>query len=132
MSDNNSNNQVKQRQSLDRSHESLMKEQRIFDDGYGAIRKMAAKMVQNGATLADVLFHANQVWHEFKAGAFSAGCFSAGINGMYINEYKPEVTKSVLTGDERYTHGVDEVRVAFYANNYRGENSKEQTGGGGQ
>ena len=65
----NGNNQGKQKQSMDRTDEALKNEQRIFDEGYDAVRKMAMEMVENGATLADVLFHANQVWHEFKSGA---------------------------------------------------------------
>lgn len=72
---NSDKNQRKQRQSLDRSVKALKKEQRIFDEGYGAVRKMAAKMVQNGATPADIIFHANQIWHEFKVGALTAGSF---------------------------------------------------------
>jgi|SRR5208282_4087409 len=127
MSENNGNNQGKQRQSLDRSHEALKKEQRIFDEGYDAVRKMAKEMVENGATLADVLFHANQVWHEFKVGATDAGMWAI-TGGMYIDQYEADVTKAVLAGDERYAGGIDELRVAIYANSYRGQNGKEKTG----
>jgi hypothetical protein len=43
----------------------LKRERAILDKGYDAVRTMAREMVRNGATLADILFHANQIWHEF-------------------------------------------------------------------
>jgi hypothetical protein len=132
MSENNSNNEKKQRQSLDRSDEALKKEQRIFDDGYSAVRKMAKEMVENGATLADVIFHANQVWHEFKVGAFTGDCPVAFVNGSHIDQYDVEATKAVLAGDERYAGGVDGLRVAIYANSYRNQNGKEKAEEAGQ
>jgi hypothetical protein len=119
MSENNGNNQGKQSQSqsLNRSNEALKKEQRSFDEGYGAVHKMAKEMVENGATLADVLFHANQVWHEFKIGAIHWGMWAI-TGGMYIDQYGDEATKVVLAGDERYASGVDRLRTAIYANCY--------------
>jgi hypothetical protein len=134
MSENNGNSNEgkhKQRQSFDRSDKALKKEQRIFDEGYNAVRKMAAEMVENGATLADVLFHANQVWHEFKVGAISAGMWAI-TGGMYIDQYDAEATKAVLAGDERYAGGVDELRVAIYANSYRKEQGNEKATGAEQ
>jgi len=127
MSENNGNNQGKQRQSLNRSNEALKKEQRIFDEGYDAVRKMAKEMVENGATLADVLFHANQVWHEFKVGAIHGGMWAA-TGGMYIDQYDAEATNAVLAGDERYVSGVDGLRTAIYANSFRNQNSKGKAG----
>lgn len=131
MSENNGNSQGKQRQSLNRSNEALKKEQRIFDEGYDAVRKMAKKMVENGATFADVLFHANQVWHEFKVGALQGGMWAVP-GGMYIDQYDAEATKAVLAGDERYAGGVDELRVAVIANSYRNQNRKEKAAEAGQ
>jgi hypothetical protein len=49
----------------------MKREQEIFDKGYNAVRQMAKEMVENGASLSDILFHANQVWHEFKVGAIA-------------------------------------------------------------
>ena len=129
MSENN--NQSKQRQSINRSDDALVNEQRIFDEGYNAVRKMAADMVQNGATLADVLFHANQVWHEFKVGAIDAGMWAI-TGGMYIDQYDAEATKAVLAGDERYAGGVDGLRLAIYANSNRNQNGNEKVGETGQ
>ncbi len=110
----NGNNERTQRQSLDRSNKALKKEQRIFDEGYNAVRKMAKEMVENGATLADVLFHANQVWHEFKVGATDAGMWAAITGGMYIDQYDAEATKAVLAGDERYAGGYDALAVEIF------------------
>jgi hypothetical protein len=131
MSDNNAN-EGKQKQSLNRSNKALKKEQRIFDEGYNAVRKMAKEMVENGANLADVLFHANQVWHEFKVGAIHEGMVAAVTGGMYIDQYDAEATKAVLAGDERYAGGVDELRVALYANSYRNQAAKDKAAGAGQ
>lgn len=78
-----------------------------------AVRKMAAEMVKNEATVADVILHVNQVWHEFKVGAVMAGCPEAMINGMYIDQYSPGATKAVLKGDERYAGGYDALRAAM-------------------
>ena len=128
MTENNGSNKVgkqKQRQSLDRTDEALKNEQRIFDEGYDAVRKMAKEMVENGATLADVLFHANQVWHEFKVGAIDAGMWAI-TGGMYIDQYDAEATKAVLIGDARYASGLDGLRAAIYANSYQSQNGNEK------
>src|ERR1035438_10840807 len=51
--------------------QDISREKLILDRGYNAVRQMAKEMVANGATLADILFHANQVWHEFKVAALA-------------------------------------------------------------
>ncbi len=89
-------------------------EKLILDKGYDAVRLMAKEMVENGATLADILFHANQVWHEFKVGAMHAG-LSSGETGMYIDQHDAAATNKIITADKRYRNGVDAVRVAQYA-----------------
>ena len=61
----------------------LKTERAILDKGYDAVRTMARDMVENGASVADILFYANQLWHEFKVGAFTAGLHRVGETGMY-------------------------------------------------
>lgn len=90
----------------------LTREQLILDKGYDAVRLMATEMVENGSTLADILFHANQMWHEFKVGAVCAGCIEAIKTGMYMDQYKAKATKQIILADERYETGYDAVRQA--------------------
>jgi hypothetical protein len=113
--------------SLDRPVEQLKKEQEIFDKGYDAVRTMATEMVANGANLADILFHANQLWHEFKFDAI--GVPGVIQSGMYMDRYDREFTEAVLGEDERYVRGIDEVRAAMYAAAYsRGAAEKPAAG----
>jgi hypothetical protein len=58
-------------------------------------------MVDNGASLADILFHANQVWHEFRVGAL--GLSGVAGSGMYIDQYSAEATSKILAADKNYT-----------------------------
>jgi hypothetical protein len=82
---------------------SKEREKEILDKGYDAVRLMAKEMVQNGASLADILFHANQVWHEFKASAASVGYAQAMIKtSTYIEGYDHEQTKKLILCDPRY------------------------------
>jgi hypothetical protein len=100
----------------DRSDEELKREQEIFDRGYEAVRKMAKEMVANGATLADVLFHADQLWHEFKAGALGMPDTGALIHsGMYTANCDRQFTDKVIRSYDRYAGGLDEIRSAAYA-----------------
>src|SRR5436190_1930444 len=90
----------------------VKREQLILDRGYHAVRSMAKEMVANGATLADILFHANQVWHEFKTGAMQL----PGVidSGLYIDRYDAEASDRIIRASERYKTGTDSVRVAQY------------------
>jgi hypothetical protein len=92
--------------------EHFNRETSILDRGYDAVRRMAKEMVENGAQLSDLLFHANQVWHEFKVAAYQAGLAEVAKTGMYIAEYNAEVTSKSIRADKRYARGVDAVRVA--------------------
>jgi hypothetical protein len=102
----------------------MKREQEIFDKGYNAVRQMAKEMVENGASLSDILFHANQVWHEFKVGAIAAGFRAVDEfvkTGPYIDSYDAELTNKIIRADKRYKSGADSVRVAVY---------ESRTGGG--
>ncbi|MFZ0773158.1 MAG: hypothetical protein WCA49_04610 [Candidatus Sulfotelmatobacter sp.] len=95
--------------------ERLKRESKILDQGYDAVRLMAKEMIQNGATLSDILFHANQVWHEFKVGAAQAGLDEVVNTGMHLVEYSPGATNKIILSDERYAGGRDVVRAAQLA-----------------
>lgn len=95
--------------------ERLKRESKILDKGYDAVRLMAKEMIQNGATLSDILFHANQIWHEFKIGAAQAGIDEVIVTGMYLVEYSPGATNKIILSDERYAGGKDVVRAAQLA-----------------
>jgi hypothetical protein len=96
-----------------RMAKDALREKLILDKGYEAVRRMAKEMVENGATLADILFHANQVWHEFKVGAMVL----PGVmeTGAYLDKLDRESTQRIITTEPRYANGVDAVRVAHYA-----------------
>ncbi len=84
----------------------------IFDRGYNAVRQMAKEMVNNGATLADILFHANQLWHEFKAQAWSETRdpkVQAGIqkSGVYMDQYDHEATQKLILADKSHVTFAD-------------------------
>ena len=100
---------------------NLKREQEIFDKGYGAVRQMGREMVENGASLSDILFHANQIWHEFKFGSIvRTGQHEVRIvpglleTGMYIEQYNPAQTADIIRADKRYANGADSQRVALY------------------
>ena len=95
-------------------------EHAILDKGYDAVRTMARDMVENGASVADILFHANQVWHEFKVGAFTAGLYDAAETGMYMKDYDPAKTDKIIRADKRYRTGLDSQRFRDFAD--RGKN----------
>lgn len=77
--------------------EDIKHERLILDRGYDGVRLMAKELVENGATLADILFHANQVRHEFKLGAMQAGLSGVVEGEMYTDKYKaPQHAKSPL------------------------------------
>ncbi|HTC63844.1 MAG TPA: hypothetical protein VK709_13450 [Candidatus Saccharimonadales bacterium] len=109
----------------DRNIEELNREQEIFDRGYEAVRTMAKEMVANGATLADVLYHADQVWHEFKIGAM--GMNGVIATGMYLDNCDRELTHEVILSYDRYARGVDEIRVAMYVKDYSREAAGENS-----
>jgi len=88
----------------------LKREQLIFDKGYEAVRRMATELVENGATLSDILFHANQEWHEFKVGAMNAAVSSDVETGMYIDLYNADATNKIITADNRSKDGADALR----------------------
>jgi hypothetical protein len=90
---------------------AIKNETQILDRGYNAVRQMAKELVGNGATLADILFHANQVWHEFKVGALQAG-LATGKTGMYIDQYNADATNKIIRADKRYAGGTDDLRIA--------------------
>jgi hypothetical protein len=72
----------------------------------------------------DILFHANQVWHEFKVGEIAAGFRAVDElvkTGPYIDSYDAELTNKIIRADKRYKSGADSVRVAVY---------ESRTGGG--
>lgn len=101
----------------------MKREQEIFDKGYNAVRQMAKEMIENGASLSDILFHANQVWHEFKVGAIAAGFHAVDElvkTGPYIDSYDAELTNKIIRADKRYKSGADSVRVAAYESQTRG------------
>jgi hypothetical protein len=101
----------------------MKREQEIFDKGYHAVRQMAKEMVENGASLSDILFHANQVWHEFKVGAIAAGFGAVDElvkTGPYIDSYDAELTNKIIRADKRYKSGADSVRIAVYESRTRG------------
>ena len=98
--------------------EKIKREQVILDKGYDAVRTMAKEMVENGATLSDMLFHANQVWHEFKVGAIWAGMVDVAATGMYMGQYNRFATNKIISADERYKGGLDAVRVAIIQSAY--------------
>jgi hypothetical protein len=109
----------------DRTVEELKREQEIFDQGYAAVRTMAKEMVANRATLADVLFHADQLWHEFKVGALGIPETGALVrSGMYLDCCDRAFTNNIIRSYSRYAGGTDEVRVAMYAAAY----GREATG----
>jgi hypothetical protein len=83
----------------------LKREHAILDNGYDAVRTMARDMVQNGASLADILFHANQVWHEFKVGALKAGLHRVSETGLYMKNYDAAETERIFRADKRYATG---------------------------
>jgi hypothetical protein len=93
----------------------LKRERAILDKGYDAVRTMARDMVQNGASLVDILFHANQLWHEFKVGAFTAGLYGVSETGMYMKDYDPEKTDQIIRADKRYATGLDSQRFKDFA-----------------
>ena len=93
----------------------LKRERAILDKGYDAVRSMARDMVQNGASVADILFHANQVWHEFKVGALKAGLHRVHETGMYIKDYDAAKTDEVIRADKRYATGLDSQRFKDFA-----------------
>jgi hypothetical protein len=98
-------------------------EQQIFDKGYHAVRQMAKEMVENGASLSDILFHANQVWHEFKVGAIAAGFRAVDElvkTGPYIDRYDADLTNKIIRADKRYKSGADSMRIAGYESRTRG------------
>jgi hypothetical protein len=112
----------------DRSTEELKREQQIFDRGYEAVRAMAKEMVANGATLADVLFHADQVWHEFKVGAFGMpGTGGLVRSGMYIHGCDREFTDRLIRSYDRYADGIDTIRTAILAAAYRQQASGDNS-----
>jgi hypothetical protein len=78
------------------------RENAILDKGYNAVRLMAKELVENGATLADILWHANQLWHEFKVGAMKAGFVDVINTGMYMSQYNPEQTDKIIGADPNY------------------------------
>jgi hypothetical protein len=88
----------------------IKNETQILDRGYSAVRRMAKEMVEAGADISDILFHANQVWHEFKASALGAG---AGVieTGMYLDQYNSALTHQLITRSARYKSGMDSKRV---------------------
>lgn len=101
-------------------------ENEILDRGYNAVRQMARELVENGASLPDVLFHANQVWHEFKYGSIvhkdngdgtSEVMMFPGLikTGMYIDNYNPKLTNEIIRSDTRYGGGIDHRRVLQFA-----------------
>src|SRR5437588_3395757 len=93
------------------------RENAIFDKGYDAVRTMAKEMVENGATLSDILFHANQVWHEFKLGAAKAGLGNVATTGMYMDQYNADTTNEIIQADKRYSSGMDAARVKQFVEN---------------
>ncbi len=97
---------------------NVNREKQILDKGYNAVRTMAKDMVANGANLADILFHANQLWHEFKVGAYTGGLIPDPFEtGSYLDEYSHKATMKIITADPRYAYGVDSARVAQLAEN---------------
>jgi len=114
----------------DRSIEELNREQEIFDRGYESVRTMAKEMVANGATLADVLFHADQLWHEFKVGALTGGVVPGVIrSGMYLHCCDRAFTDKAIRSYDRYAGGLDEVRCAMFKTAYlrqSGENGEAE------
>jgi len=72
----------------------------ILDAGYSAVRLMARSMIENGASSADILFHANQLWHEFKAVAM--GMPGVIATGMYVDQYNRELTDQIISHDIKY------------------------------
>jgi len=95
--------------------ERLRRESKILDKGYDAVRLMAKEMIQNGATLSDILFHANQIWHEFKTSAAQSGLDDVVNTGLYLVEYSAGATNKIILSDERYAGGKDVVRAAQLA-----------------
>jgi cobalamin-dependent methionine synthase I len=93
----------------------LKREHEILDNGYDAVRTMARDMVQNGATLADILFHANQMWHEFRVGAFTAGLYDVSQTGMYMKNFDALKTDKIIRADKRYAAGLDSQRFKDFA-----------------
>lgn len=81
--------------------QDISREKLILDRGYNAVRQMAKEMVANGATLADILFHANQVWHEFKVAALAV----PGVleTGAYIHQYDAQATNKIISDDPNYS-----------------------------
>jgi hypothetical protein len=88
----------------------IKNEPQILDRGYSAVRRMAKEMVEGGADISDILFHANQVWHEFKTAALGAG---VGVikTGMYLDQYDSALTRQLIARSARYNNGIDSKRV---------------------
>jgi len=87
----------------------------ILDKGYAAVRLMAKELVENGADVSDILHHANQVWHEFKAAAMLAGGPVVRETGMYVDQYNAELTNQLIARSARYKNGIDQNRVGHLA-----------------
>ena len=93
----------------------IKNETQILDRGYNAVRQMAKEMVENGADISDILFHANQVWHEFKCAAMYSGV-AAIETGMYIDQFNADATNKLIQQSPRYKLGTDAKRVDAIAN----------------
>jgi hypothetical protein len=87
----------------------IKNETQILDRGYNAVRRMAKEMVEAGADTSDILFHANQVWHEFKAAAIAVPGISQ--TGMYIDQYDAALTTQIISRSPRYKGGIDSARA---------------------
>jgi hypothetical protein len=70
-------------------------------------------MVAGGADVADVLFHANQVWHEFKAAAMFAGV-DVFQTVMYVDYYNAALTNKLIAASPRYVDSKRAEQVAAY------------------
>jgi cobalamin-dependent methionine synthase I len=90
---------------------AMKNEKRILDKGYDAVREMAREMVAAGADISDILWHANQLWHEFKESAFLAGAIDVSETGMYMDQYNAELTGAIIARSRRYANGVDAEHV---------------------
>jgi hypothetical protein len=90
---------------------AMKNETQILDRGYNAVRQMAKEMVAAGADISDILWHANQMWHEFKESAFLAGSIDVSETGMYMDQYNAELTGKIIARSRRYANGVDAERV---------------------
>jgi hypothetical protein len=98
----------------------IVEETRILDRGYTAVREMAKELLANGAGVPDILWHADQLWHEFKAAALQS-CTVAALftTGMYIQQRDADLTDDLVMSNARYADGTDAVRIAQIAAIYR-------------